>query len=46
MNRKKAKKAVHIGLSFEKQIIDEIPTNSYDLPVHIIITENRLIYCS
>lgn len=40
-----AKKALFVGLSFEIQIVDEIPTNSYDLPVHIIVTENRLIYC-
>lgn len=42
---KKAKKVLFVGLSFEIQIVDEIPTNSHDFPVHIIITENRLIYC-
>jgi len=42
---KKAKKAIHIGLAFENQIVKEIPTNSHDLPVHIIITEERIIYC-
>jgi 5-formyltetrahydrofolate cyclo-ligase len=43
---KTAKKAFHIGLAFENQILDEIPTDSFDFPVHMIITEDRVIYCS
>ncbi len=42
---KTSKQASHIGLAFEKQILNKIPIESHDLPVHIIITEERLIYC-
>jgi 5-formyltetrahydrofolate cyclo-ligase len=35
----------HIGLAFELQIIDIIPTEPHDLPVDIIITEKRIINC-
>ena len=37
--------AIHIGLAFEKQIVDEIPIEEHDIPVDIIITEERLIDC-
>ena len=34
-----------IALAFEFQIIDKIPSEEYDKPVDIIITEKRIIYC-
>lgn len=38
-------KAVHIGLAFDLQIVDMIPSESHDIPVEIIITESRVIKC-
>jgi 5-formyltetrahydrofolate cyclo-ligase len=35
----------HIGLAFELQIIDFIPTEKHDISVNKIITENRIINC-
>jgi 5-formyltetrahydrofolate cyclo-ligase len=32
-----------IGLAFEAQVINEITSNDYDIPVNIIITEKRTI---
>lgn len=32
-----------IGLAYEFQIIDKLPTSSYDVPVDMIVTEKRLI---
>ncbi len=34
-----------IGLAFEFQIVNEIPIEKYDIPVHKIITEQRVISC-
>jgi len=36
---------VHVGLAFEKQIVDGIPTESHDTPVDKIVTEERVIDC-
>jgi len=35
-----------IGLAFDLQIVDKVPTESFDIPVDIIITEKRIIDCS
>jgi 5-formyltetrahydrofolate cyclo-ligase len=32
-----------IAVAFEVQIVDHIPTDAYDLPVHRIVTEERVI---
>ena len=32
-----------IGLCYEYQLIDIVPTNKYDIPLHSILTEKRLI---
>lgn len=32
-----------IGLAYEFQIIDKVPTHSYDVPVSLIVTEKRVI---
>jgi 5-formyltetrahydrofolate cyclo-ligase len=36
-------KAISIGLAFEFQIVKNIPTDRNDVPVDLIITENRMI---
>lgn len=36
---------VLIGLAYENQIIDDLPTESWDQKVHFIITEDRIIDC-
>jgi 5-formyltetrahydrofolate cyclo-ligase len=38
--------ALRIGLSFEIQITDHVPVADHDLPMDIIVTENRVIEIS
>jgi len=38
-------KATTIGLSFEFQIVEKIPVEPHDIPVHKIVTEDRIIKC-
>ena len=38
-------KAMHIGLAFELQIVDHIPTEEHDVKVDKIVTEKRIINC-
>jgi 5-formyltetrahydrofolate cyclo-ligase len=38
-------KAKSVGLCFEFQLSEKIPIKSYDIPVDMIITEKRIIYC-
>ncbi|NLK43817.1 MAG: 5-formyltetrahydrofolate cyclo-ligase [Tissierellia bacterium] len=40
------KKVMKIALAFDLQIVDTVPTESFDIPVDIIITEKRVINCS
>jgi len=35
----------HVGLAFEIQIVDAVLTEEHDLPVDIIVTEERIIEC-
>jgi len=42
---KNSKKALHIGLAFEMQIVDNIPAEEHDVKVDKIVTENRIINC-
>ncbi len=35
-----------ISLAFDNQIIDEVPRESHDIPVNIILTEKRKIDCT
>ena len=42
---KKSKNAIHIGLAFEFQIINNIQIEKHDIPVDKIVTEKRIIYC-
>jgi 5-formyltetrahydrofolate cyclo-ligase len=39
-------RALRVGLSFEIQIVDHVPVADHDLPMDIIITENRVIEIS
>lgn len=32
-----------IGICFDAQVVDDVPTEEFDLPVHIIVTEQRTI---
>lgn len=42
---KKAHKAVKIGLCFDFQVVDKIPTEMHDVPVDLIVTEKRVVEC-
>lgn len=35
--------SLKIGLAYDFQLLDEIPSNSYDIPVDIIVTDKRII---
>ncbi|WP_353093425.1 5-formyltetrahydrofolate cyclo-ligase [Tissierella praeacuta] len=39
------KKVNTIGLAFDLQIVDEVPRDSFDIPVDLIITEKEIINC-
>lgn len=38
-----ARRAWRIGLAFEAQMVDRVPTLSHDQPMHYLITEERMI---
>jgi 5-formyltetrahydrofolate cyclo-ligase len=35
-----------VGLALESQRVPKIPNDSYDVPLDVIVTENRVIHCS
>jgi 5-formyltetrahydrofolate cyclo-ligase len=37
--------AIFVGLAYEFQVVEEVPTQPWDEPVHYVITEKRLINC-
>lgn len=37
-------KATKIGIGYEFQLVDEVPTESHDIPMDIVITEKTTIY--
>ncbi|HAW59996.1 MAG TPA: 5-formyltetrahydrofolate cyclo-ligase [Actinobacteria bacterium] len=41
--KKTTPKTTLVGLAYELQIVKEIPATAHDVPVHKIITENRVI---
>ncbi|MCB2293721.1 5-formyltetrahydrofolate cyclo-ligase [Clostridium algoriphilum] len=41
---KKLKSTPTIGIAYDYQIIDKVPTDEYDIPLDFIITENRTIF--
>lgn len=40
-----ATNAFHIGLAYEFQIVEKVPVKPHDIPVHKILTEERVIDC-
>jgi 5-formyltetrahydrofolate cyclo-ligase len=40
------KSVIKIGLCYEMQILTEVPTDNYDIPIDYIITEKGLINCT
>jgi len=36
-------RATRCGVSFDCQILDEVPHNPFDIPVQILVTENRTL---
>ena len=42
---KDSKHSNHIGLAFEMQIVEKIPSEKHDIPVETIVTEKRVINC-
>lgn len=42
---KKVSKAIKIGLAFDFQIIDTVPREMHDVPMDLIVTEERVINC-
>ena len=39
----KSKNTVTIGIAYDYQIIDSVPTDKYDVPLDFVITEKRII---
>lgn len=35
-----------IAIGFDLQIVDKVPTDKYDIPVDMVVTEKRIIHCS
>src|SRR3989344_8886632 len=42
---KKVPKAIKIGLVFDLQVIERIPKEMHDVPVDMIVTEDRVVKC-
>lgn len=42
---KKARHARKVGIAYEFQLVNNIPAEKHDIPVDMIITERRTIYC-
>jgi len=42
---KDATNSLHVGLAFEKLIVEQVPIESHDMPVDKIVTEERMINC-
>lgn len=38
-------RAIKIGLAYEEQILEKIPTKTHDVKMHFIVTEERIINC-
>lgn len=35
-----------VGLAYDEQLIERIPTDEWDVPVKIVITDERTLYCN
>ncbi|MEJ2688529.1 MAG: 5-formyltetrahydrofolate cyclo-ligase [Deltaproteobacteria bacterium] len=40
---REAPQALRIGLAFEKQVVDKLPLELHDIPLHLLVTEERLL---
>jgi 5-formyltetrahydrofolate cyclo-ligase len=40
------RRATFVGLAFEMQILERLPTEEWDQRIHYVITEKRIIDCS
>ena len=38
-----APRALRIGLAFEKQLVEKLPLMQHDVPLHLLVTEERLL---
>jgi 5-formyltetrahydrofolate cyclo-ligase len=43
---KNVKAAVKIGLTYDFQMVDEVPVEPHDIPVDFIVTETKVIECT
>lgn len=41
---KNAKKPLHVGLSFDQQLIDDVPVHDHDHEIDVIVTPNQVIW--
>ena len=41
---KRQKKTFTVGIAYDYQVVNRIPAGVYDVPMDLIITENRIIY--
>jgi 5-formyltetrahydrofolate cyclo-ligase len=39
------RQAIFVGLAFELQILERLPTDGWDQKIHYVITEKRIIDC-
>lgn len=42
---KKVKKVKKVGLAFELQLVDKIPEEWHDVPMDVVVTENKVVVC-
>lgn len=41
----KVPKAIKIGLAFDFQVVDKIPSEAHDVPIDLVVTEERVVEC-
>ncbi len=41
---KRNKKSPAIAICYENQIVESVPTDNYDIPMDMVVTENRIFY--
>lgn len=42
---KKVPKAIKIGLAFDFQVVGNVPRESHDVPVDLVVTEEKIVKC-
>ncbi len=43
--KQRPERTTSVGLAFELQIVDRVPRAQFDLPVDLLVTENRVVQC-